>query len=77
MFSVLDTERRVRHFLKWNTNFGGVFLSHIATIVVCDWIGLLTPSVFVSTYDTIAGLLFPTMDIIMETKMNCLFLGAL
>lgn len=35
-----------------------VSLSHTATIMVCHWIGQLTPTAFVSTYHTIAALLF-------------------
>lgn len=45
--------------------------------MVCRWIGQLRPSAFVSTYHTIAAVLFPTMGVIMKTKMNCPFLGAL
>lgn len=33
-------------------------LTHIAAILLCRWIGRLTPSAFVSTYHTIAALLF-------------------
>lgn len=43
--------------------------------MVCHWIGRLTPSAFVSTYHTIAALLFPTVAMIKKTKMNCPFPG--
>lgn len=55
----------------------GITLSCMATVTGCYPIGQLTPSAFVPTNHTIAGELFPTMDMIMEKKKkNSPSLGA-
>lgn len=73
----MDTNSPICHKSQAPGSFLGISLSHIAAIMVCHWIGQLTPSAFVSTYHTIAAQLFPTEATIKRTKMNCPSLGAL